>query len=134
MFKTLFQKLKISQHHQTQYDAVVPEHRKVMLFDVGHQETDDQDTDNEGDQAAHGKDQQFAAVKYEANLKDVFDQLQQGGADHDGDCQIKGEFRRNAAFQADEQDAKGYLVTAEAFGEGIHMWLRSQGEWVEVIK
>ena len=33
-----------------------------------------------------------------------------------------------------KQDAKGYLVTAEAFGEGIHMWLRSQGEWVEVIK
>ena len=31
-------------------------------------------------------------------------------------------------------DAQGYLVTAEAFGEGINMWLRSQGEWVKVVK
>ncbi len=32
------------------------------------------------------------------------------------------------------KDEKGYLVEAEAYGEGIHMWLRSQGEWVEVIE
>lgn len=33
-----------------------------------------------------------------------------------------------------KRDEKGYLVEAEAFGEGINMWLRSQGEWVEVVK
>ena len=33
-----------------------------------------------------------------------------------------------------KQDEKGYLVEAEAYGDGIDMWLRSQGEWVEVIK
>lgn len=33
-----------------------------------------------------------------------------------------------------KQDAKGYLATAEAFGEGIHIWLCSQGEWVEVVE
>ena len=33
-----------------------------------------------------------------------------------------------------KQDAKGYLVTAEAFGEGIHMWLRSQGELLELVE
>ena len=33
-----------------------------------------------------------------------------------------------------KQDAKGYLITAEVFGEGIDMWLRSQGGWVEVVK
>ena len=33
-----------------------------------------------------------------------------------------------------KQDAKGYLITAEVFGEGIDMWLRSQGEWVEVVE
>lgn len=27
-----------------------------------------------------------------------------------------------------------YLVSAETFGNGIDMWLRSQGEWVEVIR
>ena len=32
-----------------------------------------------------------------------------------------------------KQDKKGYLIEAEAYGEGIHMWLRSQGEWVEVV-
>ena len=32
-----------------------------------------------------------------------------------------------------KQDEKGYLVQAEAYGEGINMWLRSQGEWVEVV-
>lgn len=31
-------------------------------------------------------------------------------------------------------DENGYIVTAEVFGKGIEMWLRSQGEMVEVIK
>ena len=31
------------------------------------------------------------------------------------------------------QDDKGYLIEAEAYGEGLNMWLRSQGEWVEVV-
>lgn len=33
-----------------------------------------------------------------------------------------------------KQDAKGYLVTAEAFGEGINMWMRSQGELLELVE
>ena len=33
-----------------------------------------------------------------------------------------------------KQDEKGYLVQAEAYGEGIDMWLRSQGEWVEIVE
>lgn len=41
---------------------------------------------------------------------------------------------RLPAAKVIKQDEKGYLVEAEAYGEGIHMWLRSQGEWVEVIK
>jgi len=32
-----------------------------------------------------------------------------------------------------EEDGK-YLVTAETFGKGIEMWLRSQGDMVEVVK
>lgn len=32
-----------------------------------------------------------------------------------------------------EEDGK-YLVSAETFGKGIEMWLRSQGEMVEVVK
>lgn len=31
------------------------------------------------------------------------------------------------------QDEDGYVVTAEVFGKGIDMWLRSQGEMVEVL-
>ena len=33
-----------------------------------------------------------------------------------------------------QQDEKGFLITAEVFGAGIEMWLRSQGEMVEVVK
>lgn len=32
------------------------------------------------------------------------------------------------------QDEDGYVVTAEVFGKGIEMWLRSQGEMVEVME
>ena len=31
------------------------------------------------------------------------------------------------------EDANGWLISAEVFGKGIEMWLRSQGEWVEQI-
>ena len=33
-----------------------------------------------------------------------------------------------------EKNKNGYLIYAEVFGNGIDMWLRSQGEYVEVIK
>lgn len=32
-----------------------------------------------------------------------------------------------------EQGEKGYLITAEVFGKGVDMWLRSQGDWVERV-
>lgn len=31
-------------------------------------------------------------------------------------------------------DDKGYLISAEVFGKGIDMWLRSQGDMVEVVE
>ena len=31
------------------------------------------------------------------------------------------------------EDASGWLISAEVFGKGIEMWLRSQGEWVEKV-
>lgn len=31
------------------------------------------------------------------------------------------------------QDEKGYLVQAEVFGNGIDMWIRSQGDWIERV-
>ena len=33
-----------------------------------------------------------------------------------------------------KQDEKGYLVQAEAFGKGAEMWLRTQGDWVEMVE
>ena len=33
-----------------------------------------------------------------------------------------------------KQDEKGFLMAAEVFGAGIEMWIRSQGEMVEVVK
>ena len=33
-----------------------------------------------------------------------------------------------------QQDEEGYVITAEVFGDGVDMWLRSQGESVYVIK
>ena len=32
-----------------------------------------------------------------------------------------------------DHNEKGYLLTAEVFGSGIDIWLRSQGELVEVV-
>lgn len=32
-----------------------------------------------------------------------------------------------------EKNEKGYVITAEVFGDGVDMWLRSQGELVETI-
>lgn len=32
------------------------------------------------------------------------------------------------------QDEDGYVVEAEVFGEGINMWIRSQGELIKVIE
>jgi hypothetical protein len=26
-----------------------------------------------------------------------------------------------------------FLITAESYGDGIDMWLKSQGEWIEII-
>ena len=33
-----------------------------------------------------------------------------------------------------KQDEKGYLVQAEVFGKGVDMWLRTQGDWVEMVE
>lgn len=33
-----------------------------------------------------------------------------------------------------DEEAGGYIVSAEVFGTGINMWLRSQGEYVELIR
>lgn len=30
--------------------------------------------------------------------------------------------------------SKGWLITAEVYGDGVDMWLRSQGDLIEVIK
>lgn len=32
-----------------------------------------------------------------------------------------------------QHDGNGYLISAEVFGKGINMWLRSQGDMVEVV-
>ncbi len=32
-----------------------------------------------------------------------------------------------------EKNDDGYVITAEVFGDGVDMWIRSQGEWVEVL-
>ena len=37
---------------------------------------------------------------------------------------------RLPAAQVLSEDADGWLISAEVFGKGIEMWLRSQGEWV----
>lgn len=34
----------------------------------------------------------------------------------------------------EQQNENGYLISAEVFGKGINMWLRSQGDMVELIK
>lgn len=36
--------------------------------------------------------------------------------------------------KVEQHDENGYLISAEVFGKGIDMWLRSQGDMVEVMK
>ena len=33
-----------------------------------------------------------------------------------------------------QHDGNGYLISAEVFGKGINMWLRSQGDMVEMVE
>ncbi|MBQ3113013.1 MAG: WYL domain-containing protein [Phascolarctobacterium sp.] len=33
-----------------------------------------------------------------------------------------------------KEDERGYLVQAEVFGKGVDMWLRTQGDWVEIVE
>ena len=33
-----------------------------------------------------------------------------------------------------EKNEKGFLISAEVFGSGIDMWLRSQGDLVELVE
>jgi len=33
-----------------------------------------------------------------------------------------------------EQEDDGWIIRAEVFGKGIHMWIRSQGEYIKVIE
>ena len=33
-----------------------------------------------------------------------------------------------------KKDENGYLIEAEVYGEGIYMWLRSQGKWVTIVE
>ncbi len=32
-----------------------------------------------------------------------------------------------------EKNDKGYIITAEVFGKGVDMWVRSQGDMVEMM-
>ena len=41
---------------------------------------------------------------------------------------------RLATAEIIEKNDKGYLITAEVFGSGIDMWIRSQGDLVEVVE
>lgn len=36
--------------------------------------------------------------------------------------------------KVEQHDENGYLISAEVFGKGINMWLRSQGDMVEVVE
>jgi hypothetical protein len=33
----------------------------------------------------------------------------------------------------EDKDGKGYILTAEVYGKGVDMWLRSQGDAVKML-
>ena len=47
---------------------------------------------------------------------------------------IEAVLDRLPTAEAEEQQDGTWIVTAEVFGDGIDMWLRSQGKMVEEIK
>ena len=49
-----------------------------------------------------------------------------------GDC-VEAVLDRLPTAQIIGQGEKGYLISAEVFGKGVDMWLRSQGDWVERV-
>ena len=113
----LFQKFKICQYHKPQHDAVITEHDKIVFLYVGHKEPDDKNADDKGHDASDRQYQQFASVKHEADPQNVFYQLQERSADHDGNGQVKGEFCRYAAFQPDQQSADDSGTGAGSAGD-----------------
>ncbi|MGM9530111.1 MAG: WYL domain-containing protein [Phascolarctobacterium sp.] len=47
---------------------------------------------------------------------------------------IEAVLDRLPTAQIIEHNEKGYLISAEVFGKGIEMWLRSQGPWIERVE
>ena len=47
---------------------------------------------------------------------------------------IEAVLDRLPTAQVLETSEKGYLISAEVFGKGIDMWLRSQGPWIERVE
>lgn len=47
---------------------------------------------------------------------------------------VKAVLDRLPTAKVEQHDENGYLISAEVFGKGINMWLRSQGDMVEVVE
>lgn len=84
-----------------------------MGLDVAHEELDGPDGNQEGHHHAHQEDGQLAAGEAAE-----FDQLDQAAAEHGGDGQEEGEFRRRGPGDADDQGRKD--GGAGAGGAGKH--------------
>ena len=90
---------EIKQHEDAQNDPIPSEHLEIMLLDVAHEETDDQDRYDEGHQHADQQQHQFCRGKGKAES----DQSQQACAKHDGDSEEKGKFCGYRAADSDHQ-------------------------------
>ena len=47
---------------------------------------------------------------------------------------IEAVLDRLPTAEIEEQTEDGWIVKAEVFGKGIEMWIRSQGEYVSILK
>ena len=111
---SLCQNQEIQQNQGAQDNAVVTEYLEVFALDIAHQEFDGKDGNHKSHNHAHQQCDNFRTRERKAE----FQQLQQAGAEHDGDCHEERKFCGDFAVHAQKHGAQN--GGAGTGGAGYH--------------
>ena len=92
----LCQNQEVQQNQDAKDNAVITEDFEVFALDIVHQEFDGKDGNHESHNHAHQQCDNFRSREREAE----FQQLQQTGTEHDGDCHEERKFCGDFAVHA----------------------------------
>ena len=113
---------EVAQHDNADDDAVDAEGREVVALDVAHQELDGDDGHEKRGHDADDEDDDLGRAHGKACMRDVFHNLHQAPAEHDGDGQEEREFRGSRARAAGEHAADdGGAGAGRAGNDGEHL-------------